>query len=757
MINSMSPETMTHEDQPGQSGLSLSKYTTWLHEIQNQPAWRAKADKEMDYVDGNQLDSEILQKQREIGMPPAIEPLIGPAVDAVTGLEAKTRTDWRITADGDKADDDVAAALNFKVNQAERQSGADKACTDAFKPQLCVGIGWVEVARESDPFLFPYRCKAIHRNEIFWDMLDREPGLPKARYLVRRRWTDTEQVKLKFPIFSDLIDRCSGRWSGSYEPTIDGGTSTALAMSWEDERGWSIEEQEWRDAERGRVCLFEVWYRRWIEVVVIKLPDGRVIEYNDKLASHVIAVAQGFAKPTKAVVARMYVSFWMGPHRLYDGPTPYAHNDFPYVQFIGKTEDRTGVPFGVVRGMIYLQDNVNSLISKLRWGMSATRTTRTTGVVDYTDEQFRQQVSRVDADIKLNGVAMAKPGAVFKVERDFELNQQQFQLLNDSRSGIDRCSGITPSFKGATGTATSGVQESTQVEQTTQSLATLMDNFKFGRAKVGELLLSLIIQDMIGKQEKVVIKGTALRPDRTVELNVPQVDPDTGIKYLSNDVQRVRLKVAMNDVPSTPSFRTQQLAAMSEAFKSMPQEFQVVALPHLMSLMDVPNRDELIEDIKNAQQQATPEQVQTRIDEAVKLALERSDHGLRERELELKYNPDKLMAEIQKLVSEAVKNGVQSSYAAMQAGVQVATMPQIAPIADAVMQAAGYQAPTPGGDDPNFPIAGETAAVQMKNPYIQGQGPAVQQNTSPQLPPVPATAGDGMSGIETATPADNTV
>jgi hypothetical protein len=58
-----------------------------------------------------------------------------------------------------------------------------------------VGLGWVEVARESDPFKFPYRCTAVHRNEIFWDMLDREPGLPKARYLVRRRWTDADQVR----------------------------------------------------------------------------------------------------------------------------------------------------------------------------------------------------------------------------------------------------------------------------------------------------------------------------------------------------------------------------------------------------------------------------------------------------------------------------------------------------------------------------------------------------------------------------------
>src|SRR3990167_1882302 len=99
-IHSLSPATQM-ENQPGPNGLSLALYTRWMLEIQNQPAWRATADKHMDYVDGNQLNSEILQRMAAIGMPPAIEPLIGPAVDAVLGLEAKTRTDWRITADTD--------------------------------------------------------------------------------------------------------------------------------------------------------------------------------------------------------------------------------------------------------------------------------------------------------------------------------------------------------------------------------------------------------------------------------------------------------------------------------------------------------------------------------------------------------------------------------------------------------------------------------------------------------------------------------
>jgi len=746
MIHSISPDTMAHSDTPPSKGMTLKEFTDICTEIQNQPPWRSKADKWMDYVDGNQLDADILERQKQLGIPPAIEPLIGPAIDAVTGLEAKTRTDWRVTQDGEDGKD-VAEALNFKVNQAERKSGADKACTDAFLPQLCVGIGWVEVARESDPFKYPYRCMAVPRNEIYWDMLDREPGLPKARWLVRKRWSDAAYAKLRWPGKADLITRAIGGWNGQYEPTTDGGTSTDLASSWEDERGWSIEEQEWRDITNNRVCLFEVWYRRWENVTVIKLPDGRVVEYNDQLATHVLAVASGYVKPARAIVARMYRAYWMGPHKLDDQRSPYRHSDFPYVQFIGKREDRTGTPYGVVKGMVYLQDNVNSAISKIRWSMSAVRTERTEGAVKMTDEQFRQMSSRVDADIILDATHMAKPGARFEVKRDYQLNEQQYKMLGDARLGIQRASGITAGFQGQQGSATSGVQESTQIEQATQSLATLMDNFKFGRAKVGELLLSLIIQDMIGKQETVVIKGTATRDDRAVDLNVPVVDEDTGVQYLNNDVERVRLKVAMNEVPSTPSFRTMQLAAMSEAFKAMPQEFQVVALPHLLSLMDVPNREELIEDIKAAQTQLTPEVVQQRIDEAVKLALERSDHDLRARELDLKYNPDKLMAEIKKIIADTVKTGVESSYAAMQAGAQLAAMPQIAPVADAIMEGAGYQVPNPAGVDPNFPVPVAAAA-----PAPAAAAPVVRQNTSPQLPPVPQSP---MQGVETARTTDN--
>ena len=57
-------------DSPGASskGLSLDRFEKYLYEIHNQPEWRAQAEIEADYYDGNQLDSETLAQFRYFGL-----------------------------------------------------------------------------------------------------------------------------------------------------------------------------------------------------------------------------------------------------------------------------------------------------------------------------------------------------------------------------------------------------------------------------------------------------------------------------------------------------------------------------------------------------------------------------------------------------------------------------------------------------------------------------------------------------------------
>lgn len=120
----------------------------------------------------------------------------------------------------------------------------------------------------------------------------------------------------------------------------------------------------------------------------------------------------------------------------------------------------------------------------------------------------------------------------------------------------------------------------------------------------------------------------------------------------------------------------------------------------------------------------------------------------------------KIDAEIKKITSDAVKSGVEAAYAAMQAGEVVAAIPAVAPVADKIMESAGYQPPQPPGVDPNFPTPAAPDAGLAVNPIANkrtgvefqpgGGNPLQRGNTNPMLPAPPASPNiGGMRGIET--------
>ncbi|MDP1774257.1 MAG: hypothetical protein Q8L15_18470 [Methylobacter sp.] len=696
-----------------EEGLTLEQFTGFMLEIQQQPAWRTQADKEMDYKDGNQLDSDILQKMATIGMPPAIEPLIGPAIESILGAEAKRRTDWRVIPDGDKEGQEVADAYNYKLNQAERKSRADRSCSDAYESQVSVGVGWVEVSREDDPFKYPYRTNSVHRNEIWFDW----PGYlssamgDNARFLIRMKWVDKNIAKLMFPDHADLLEHSISGWAGFDSFSVDGGASTGLAMSAIAERGWSIEEQQWRDVGHRKIRLFEVWYRTWEKALVLKMPDGRIVELDQDEPMHMLAVSSGIV-PQYATISKEHRSWWAGPHKLSDEPSPYLHKHFQYVPFWGHREDRTGVPFGRIRSMMYMQDNINASISKIRWGLSATVTTRTEGVVLMDDEQFRQEISRPDADVVLSADEMARPGSVFKVDRNFELNEQQYKMLADARNSLQKVGGVSDEFSGNNNKSTSGVQFNSQIEQSVQSLANIDDNFAESRAQVGELLLSMIVQDSIGKQEDVRIDGGLLKEDRVIGLNCPCRDEDTGLEYLNNDVERTLLKVVLSDVPQTSSYRVQQLATLGEAFKSSPPQYQQIMMPHLLNLMDVPDKDEIIKAIKESSSQPSPESM---------------EQDRKMKELEIKQMMTE--AQIKNLDSRTTEINAKALYEFLQVAQGVVANPEVVPVADQVGKSSGFK-DADGGNIINVPT-GQLPAGQPLDTTAQ------TDPTSPNSPASP--------------------
>jgi hypothetical protein len=65
-----------------------------------------------------------------------------------------------------------------------------------------------------------------------------------------------------------------------------------------------------------------------------------------------------------------------------------------------------------------------------------------------------------------------------------------------------------------------------------------------------------------------------------------------------NDIASAMVKVVLEDIPATPTFRAQQLQAFSQIVQTAPPAYQAVLYPAMLELSDVPNRHELAEQLR---------------------------------------------------------------------------------------------------------------------------------------------------------------
>jgi hypothetical protein len=573
---------------PDKDALKLETLETWLQEIREQPDWRRQCDIDADYYDGHQLTADILEKLRLKGFPAIKENLCRPTIDAVLGLEEKTRTDWIVKHDNDQWEE-VAHAMSVKMKEAEREGQADKACSDAYAPQIKVGLGWVEVSREIVPYRYPYRVRYVHRREIAWDWRAKEPDLSDGRYLVRRQWFDEDVVKAMFPRHEKLIEMIGNQWSGWWDDVMRSG-DTGLAAAWDVERATGIEEYEFRDYLRKRLCVYEIWYRTWKALPMLHLPDGRWVEYDRKNRLHVAAVAQGLIVPQILPVPKVRLSFWIGPHRLIDVPSPYKHHFFPYVPFFGYREDRSSAPYGLIRNMRDQQDEINARKQKMMWLLSSKQV-----VVDHDavldHEETRREVARADAYIVLN--AHRKPTSKFEIQDNLELSDQQFKIYENAKKSLQDVAGVYQALLGKESKAESGIAINSLIEQGTTTLAEINGNYRYARRQVGGILMELVRDDIANGTTVTVGDGMQRH-----EVTLNEDATDEFGAFVKNDVVRAGVSLVLDDVPSTPTFRAGQLAHLTEFTKGLPDEMKALISDFIIEATDLPQRRQIGERIR---------------------------------------------------------------------------------------------------------------------------------------------------------------
>lgn len=582
---------------PQQEGMSVRRLESFIEEISQQPPWRRQADLEADYFDGNQLTTNQISELEDRGFAPLITNLIQPTINMVLGMEAKTRTDWTVRAEDGEISEDMAMALSALLRKAESTSRADRALSDAYADQVKVGLGWVEVSRNADPFGSPYRVRRIHRREISWDWRSEEPDLSNARYLVRKRWVDEDTAVAAFPEREALIRSVLNQWATwDAVSAMSSGGGLELARSLDAQRGFTVDQFEWLNTVRKRVAIYEVWYRAIVKGHVLRLPSGRVVEFDLKNDDHVTAVYTGQIQPTPAIFRKMRLAWWVGPHRISDEPSPYAHQHFPYVPFWGFREDLTGTPYGLIRAMLSPQDEINARRSKMLWLLNSKRAiVDGDAVLDH--DKAMQEIGRPDAYVILN--PNRQRDARFEISDGGQLATQQFQVLEAAKQEINQASGIYQSMLGQGTSASSGLAINSLIEQGSTTLAEINDNFRFAKRLVGEMLAELVREDLAGQIARGVKVGDP-GEERTVVLNQPAVDP-LGRQVLDNDVSKARFSIVLDEVPSSPTFRMQQLQLMTEMLKASPPQAQAVLYDIMVELMDnVPKKAEILKRLRTA-------------------------------------------------------------------------------------------------------------------------------------------------------------
>ncbi|EIG3691733.1 portal protein, partial [Escherichia coli] len=311
-----------------------------------------------------------------------------------------------------------------------------------------------------------------------------------------------------------------------------------------------------------------------------------------------VAVASGRVQVKVGRVSRIREAWFVGPHFIVDRPCSAPQGMFPLVPFWGYRKDKTGEPYGLISRAIPAQDEVNFRRIKLTWLLQAKRVIMDEDATQLSDSDLMEQIERPDGIIKLNPARKNQKSVadVFRVEQDFQVASQQFQVMQESEKLIQDTMGVYSAFLGQDSGATSGVAISNLVEQGATTLAEINDNYQFACQQVGRLLLAYLLDDLKKRRNHAVVINRDDRQRRqTIVLNA---EGDNG--ELTNDISRLNTHIALAPVQQTPAFKAQLAQRMSEVIQGLPPQVQAVVLDLWVNLLDVPQKQEFVERIRAA-------------------------------------------------------------------------------------------------------------------------------------------------------------
>lgn len=689
-------------------------------ELDRQQENRIEQAEDEDFYDNIQWREEDARELKERGQVPLCYNVISSAVNWVLGTEKRGRTDYRILP-----------RRKESAKPAERKTQLMKYLSDvnmspfkrseAFSDAVKVGIGWLECAVQSEDDGEPVMVRYESWRNMLWDSASNEKDLSDCRYVIRSKWIDLDVAEA---IFEDRIAAVRASAAGTRSYGLDNLGDIAMDMKENELGGYSSIRTVVDGIRRERVRVVEIWYRKPTKVMRMVGGEfsGEVYDKENPAPGHQESIARGEGVPALRTMMRMHVALLCDTGLLYLDESPYRHNDFPFTPIWCYRRGRDGLPYGMIRGMKSIQEDINKRASKALYILSTNKVIMDEGAVDDIDE-FEEEVSRPDA------ILVKKKGYELTLNAERELAPAHLELMSRSISMIQSLTGVTDENMGRQTNATSGIAIGRRQEQGAMATAGIFDNLRLAAQVHGSKELSLIEQYFSDRKQFRItnMRGTP----EYIEVN-------DGLP--ENDIIRSKADFVISDQDWRASVRqaqTEELFALLQQLAPVAPQIALVMLDLIVEGMDIASRDELVKRIRQVtgmrdpdQEELTPEEQQeqaakdqaAQAQQQLQMRAAMADIGVKEAKAARDQAAvQKEQALIRQIMGSLAGQNITTQQNALQTALMAISAPASVRVADAMLHEAGFVSRT---EEEDVAAQAEQAAAAQQ---LQQQDAAQQQ------------------------------
>jgi hypothetical protein len=560
---------------------------SWVHEAQTaHQMWRKDSWEDWEFRDGKQWSQAAYAAMEKKGIKPVTINRTFPIINLVHGHYLINQQD--IVALGrTKHDAELGQVMSEGIQLVVDQNGGTQKMGNAFHDQIVAGFGCMGVDINPDPRREVVQLNKYPWYSIWWDPYA-SPWMDKdhCRYVFHAAWKDLHTIMAIFPEKAKEIQEIFGKLSSeAFVPDVyDEGTEV------EDYKRY-MSSGHWVNQERKRIRPIEMWYTNIEKSWFALMNDGRALDL-DSLGGvrEQYAAIQAAREVVSANVKKMRVATFLNTLLIQDIPSPYVHDEYPYVPFVGYL-DRYDYPFGIPRQIKEQDMEINKRRSMALSLLSNRRV--------IIEEKAAKDVNKVyDEANRQDGFIVLKPGkkGAFEIQELGTLASGQIELQRQSESEIKEISGANDEMLGYETHGQSGVAIEKKQQQAATITASLLENARISQKMLGERVTALI-QNRWTEEKILRVTDRVTGAEKFVAIN-ERVYSDGAIE-IKNNITQARFDIQIASRPMTDTMREKNMELIFSAINKSPAEAVGPLLNLALEISDIPNKDLLLKQIRS--------------------------------------------------------------------------------------------------------------------------------------------------------------